>query len=83
MTTAAGTAASGQTFSYQAAPVVPVGKCIVPKLTGKKLKAADCKLGRVKELNGMTSKTGKVKSQSAEPGKVLAPGSKVKVTLTP
>jgi hypothetical protein len=66
----------------------PEANCVVPKLSGKKLKAvkkklvaADCKLGKVKKLNGATAKTGKVKKQSPKPGKVLALGSKVSVKL--
>jgi IPT/TIG domain/PASTA domain len=80
LTTAAGTASSPLTFAYTG--------CVVPKLGGKKLKAAkkklkkaDCKLGKVKKLEGATSKTGKVKSQSPKQGKVLAPGSKVNLKL--
>jgi len=62
--------------------------CVVPKLNGKKLKAAkkklkkaSCKLGKVKRKQGVTSKTGKVVKQNPKPGKQLAPGSKVNVTL--
>jgi beta-lactam-binding protein with PASTA domain len=62
--------------------------CTVPKLKGKKLKAAkkalakaDCKLGKVKKLKGATTKTGKVKKQSPKPGTILAPGAKVRVKL--
>lgn len=67
-------------FTYKA--------CVVPKLKSKKLKAAkkklkkaSCKLGKVTRHKGVTSKTGKVVKQSPKPGKQLAPGSKVKVTL--
>jgi hypothetical protein len=80
VTTVAGTATSPQTFAYKG--------CAVPQLKGKKLKAAkkklskaNCKLGKVTKRNGATAKTGKVTKQSPKPGKVLAPGSKVKVTL--
>jgi beta-lactam-binding protein with PASTA domain len=62
--------------------------CVVPKLTGKKLrvskkklKKADCKLGKVKTLKGATAKSSKVVKQSPKPGRVLAPGSKVSVKL--
>jgi beta-lactam-binding protein with PASTA domain len=62
-----------------------VAQCTVPKLTGKKLKAAkkslakaDCKLGKVK---GHKTKSAKVKKQSPKPGKVLPPGAKVNVKL--
>ncbi len=60
--------------------------CTVPKLAGKKLKAAKkaltkaaCKLGKVK---GHKTKSAKVKKQSLKPGKVLAPGAKVSVKLS-
>lgn len=60
-------------------------QCVVPKLKGKKLKAAkkalkaaDCRLGRVRPKG---QKTGKVKKQSPKPGKVLPAGSKVNVRL--
>jgi hypothetical protein len=59
--------------------------CVVPKLKGKTLrhvrkalKQAHCQLGKVKP-KGQT--TGHVKTQSPKPGKVLTPGSKVKVKL--
>jgi hypothetical protein len=69
-------------------PTPPVLTCKVPNLHGKglkaakkKLKAADCKLGKVTKKKGATAKTGKVGKQSPKAGKILAPGSKVKVTL--
>ena len=59
--------------------------CVVPKLKGKKLKPgkkapppADCKVGKIKRRKG---KRGKVVKQSPKPGKVLAPGTKVNVTV--
>lgn len=80
VTTAAGSAISAQAFAYKG--------CKVPQLKGKKLKAAkkkirkaNCKLGKVKKLDGATAATGKVSKQSPKPGKILAPGAKVKVTL--
>lgn len=80
VTTVAGTATSAQTFSYEG--------CKVPQLKGKKLKAAkkkirkaDCKLGKIKKLHGATPKTGKVSKQNPKPGKLLAPGAKIKITL--
>ncbi len=85
VTTAAGTSAvsAADQFTYiaEASP-----SCIVPKLNGKKVKAArkaltkaDCKLGKVK---GHKDKSAKVKKQSPKPGKVLAPGAKVNVKLS-
>lgn len=82
VTTVAGTTPVTATdkFTYKA--------CVVPKLKGKKLKAAKkklrkagCKLGTVKRHKGVTTKTGRVVKQSPRTGKQLAPGSKVKVTL--
>ena len=76
-------AAPPNTPSKSSAP-----KCRAPKLIGRelqsakqKLKAAHCKLGKVKKTNGVNSKTGKVKKQSVRPGKVLVGGAKVGVTL--
>lgn len=70
-----------------AAPA-PEAHCVVPKLKGKKLKAAkkrlrraDCKIGHVGKRKGVSAKTGKVVKQKPKPGKVLPAGSTVKVTL--
>lgn len=78
-TTLAGTSATNRDdrFFYEG--------CVVPKLKGKKLKAAkkaigraDCKVGKVSRRHG---KPGKVIKQSPRPGKVLAPKAKVKLTV--
>lgn len=81
VTTRAGTATSSQVFAYAG--------CTVPKLVGKKLKAVKkalkkggCKLGKVTKKEGAGSKTGKVSKQKPKKGVVLAPGAKVKVTLS-
>jgi hypothetical protein len=80
VTTLAGTSplARGDQFIYQA--------CEVPKLRGKKLKAAkqalrraNCKIGLVKRKKHR--KTKKVTKQNPKPGKLLAPGSKVNVIV--
>jgi hypothetical protein len=82
ITTPAGTTpvTAADQFAYTA--------CVVPKLTGKKLKGAKkrirkagCKVGIVKKLGGATAKTGVVVKQSPKAGKVLAPGTKVNVKL--
>ena len=80
VTTIAGSATAPQPFDYEG--------CLVPKLHGKKLKAAkkklrksDCKIGKVRKIGGATAKTGTVVKQNPKPGKVLAPGSKVSVKL--
>jgi hypothetical protein len=77
VTTAAGTATSAALYKATA--------CVVPKLKGKKLKAArkklkkaECKLGKVK---GERSAGARVAKQKPKPGKKLAPGTKIKVTL--
>jgi len=79
VTTVAGTSGAAK-FTYKA--------CVVPKLKGKKLKAAKkslrkagCKLGKVKLTNGVSNQTGKVVKQSPKPKKKFAPGKKVNVTL--
>lgn len=80
VTTIAGTATSAITFGYEG--------CKVPNLAGKKLKAskkklkkADCKVGKVKKTGDATAKTGKVIKQNPKPGKILAPGTKVGIKL--
>jgi hypothetical protein len=80
VTTIAGLAGAPTTFAYEG--------CRVPKLKDKKLKAvkkqakkADCKIGKVKKLGDATAKTGEVVKQNPQPGKILAPGTKIKVTL--
>ncbi len=62
-----------------------VKRCVVPKLKGKKLKAAKkalkkahCSLGKVKPQG---TKTGKVKKQKPKGGAVLPAGSKVNIKL--
>lgn len=76
--TLAGTSDLGRSdrFNYRA--------CVVPKLkkkdldeVKKALRRAECKLGKVKG-----PKKGEATKQTAKAGKVLAPGSKVGVTLT-
>jgi hypothetical protein len=82
VTTIAGTSATvkDDRFFYEG--------CVVPKLRGKKLKSArrmlgraDCKVGKVTRRAGKPSQAGKVLKQSAKPGKVLASGSKVILTV--
>jgi hypothetical protein len=80
VTTAAGVATAPAPFTY-------VG-CAVPKLQGKKLKGSkkvsakfDCKVGKVTKRRGATAKTGRVVQQKPAPGKILAPGTKINVTL--
>jgi IPT/TIG domain-containing protein/PASTA domain-containing protein len=79
VTTQAGTSATARAdrFFYRG--------CAVPKLRGKTLKKAkrtltraECKLGKVKRVNG---KPGIVLKQRPRPGKVLVSKSKVNVTV--
>lgn len=81
-TTIAGTSATTKDdrFFYEG--------CVVPKLKGKKLRnarrmlgRADCKVGKVTRRQAKPSKAGKVLKQSIKPGKVLASGSKVNLTV--
>lgn len=60
----------------------------MPKLKGKKLKASkkrarksDCRIGKVKKLGDASAKTREVVRQNPKPGKILLPGTKIKVTL--
>jgi len=80
-TTLAGTSAvsSNDRFFYEG--------CAVPKLKGKKLKVAkrtlfraDCKVGKITRRT-TKKKPGKVLGQSPKPGKVLASGTKVNLTV--
>jgi hypothetical protein len=79
VTTLAGTSATvrADKFFYRG--------CAVPKLKGKSLKKAkkalanaECKLGKVKHASG---KHGTVIKQTKKPGKVLAPNTKIGVTI--
>lgn len=87
VTTVAGTtpASAADRFTYAAAPVP---KCVVPKLTGRKLKlakkkirAAHCRLGLVSRKHGVSAKTGKVVREVPKAGKVSAGGTKVSIKL--
>jgi hypothetical protein len=82
VTTVAGTTPviAADKFTYKA--------CVVPNLRKKSLKNAKtrirkarCKVGKVKRRDGVTAKSGKVVKQGPKPGKALAPGTKVNITL--
>ena len=77
------TTASGQSATSAGDRFAFVQVCVVPKLKGKKLKAArkalehaHCGVGKVKG-----PPTGRVKHQSQKPGTVLPAGTKVKLKL--
>jgi hypothetical protein len=63
--------------------------CVVPKIKNRTLKVAKsmlrragCKLGHVKKVNApKPKKIGKVLKQTPNPGKVLAPGARVRIQL--
>lgn len=62
--------------------------CVVPAIKGKTLKKAKtllrrrgCKLGHVKKVEAPAKKEGKVLKQTPRPGKVLAPGARVRINL--
>jgi hypothetical protein len=86
VTTVAGTTpvVVGDRFTYTPPPVT-ASSCVVPKLTGKKLKAArkalaraQCKLGKV---TGKRGKAARVVKQSPKAGAVRAAGAAVNVKL--
>lgn len=62
--------------------------CVVPAVKNRTLRAAKsllkrrgCKLGRVKKVEAPAKREGKVVKQNPRPGKVLAPGARVRVNL--
>jgi hypothetical protein len=82
VTTLAGTSATGKADSYY------YEGCVVPKLKGKTVRnskralgRAGCKLNKVSKRRAAKKKKGKVVAQSAKAGKVLAPGTKVNITI--
>jgi hypothetical protein len=62
--------------------------CVVPSIKNKTLKVAKrllrnrgCKLGHVKKVEASAKKEGKVVKQTPRPGKILAPGARVRINL--
>jgi beta-lactam-binding protein with PASTA domain len=62
--------------------------CVVPRLIGnelqsakRKLRRADCRIGKVKKIAGASATNGKIIAQSARPGAILPPGSRINVAL--
>jgi hypothetical protein len=62
--------------------------CVVPSVKNKTLKVAKrllrnrgCKLGHVKRVEASAKKEGKVLKQTPRPGKILAPGARVRINL--
>jgi hypothetical protein len=62
--------------------------CLVPRLKGKtlkvsrkKLREADCKVGEVKRLRAPAARSGRVVKQNPRPGEALVPGAQVNLGL--
>jgi hypothetical protein len=99
VTTPAGTATSPDSYTYEERPrEQPSGRpeeeprgqesCTVPKLRGKRLKAArkilsrvHCRLGRLTRRKAASATAGRVIGQKPRPGKVLSAGTRVDLTL--
>ena len=87
VTTHAGTTTAPFTYAApSAAP--PPSQCKVPKLKGKKLKAAKkrvrasaCKVGKVTKKRGSTGRTGRVVKQRPPAGSVRPAGTAVRIKL--
>jgi IPT/TIG domain/PASTA domain len=82
ITTIAGTNADTRSDDYV------YRACVVPAVKNKTLNQAKsllrrrgCKLGHVKKVEAPAQKEGKVLKQSPRPGKVLAPGSRVRLNV--
>jgi beta-lactam-binding protein with PASTA domain len=63
--------------------------CVVPRIKGKGLKAAEtaikahgCLVGKIQHAFSRTTKKGHVISQKPKPGEVLAPGAKVDLVVS-
>lgn len=89
VTTLAG-ASNGSTQYTYAAPAPPAPTCTVPKLRGKTLKAAkkrirgaECRVGKLTKRRGATARNGEVVQQVPKAGTVVPAETQVKVTLAP
>jgi hypothetical protein len=82
VTTLAGTSPAnyGDRFTYEGC-VVPKLKNKKPKLSKSTIRRADCKVGAIKRRKGKKGSHGKVIKQNPKPGKILAPGTKVNITV--
>lgn len=93
ITTPAGTATGPQAFSYVSAAPAPVAvppTCKVPKLSGrtlksakKRIRAAECRVGKLTKRHGATAKDGEIVKQVPKPGATVPVNTKVKITLAP
>ena len=85
--TSPGTTTTASTGSTTPA-TTHAARCVVPRLAGRTLasatralKAAGCRLGRVRRVHARTSRRGLVVSQSPAPGRRLSAGAKVNVSV--
>jgi hypothetical protein len=92
VTTLAGSATAATQFTYTTPPTppTPAATCTVPKLRGTTLKAAkrrirgaDCNVGKLTKRKGATAKNGEVVQQVPKPGVTVPANTQVKVTLAP
>jgi hypothetical protein len=77
-----------RTFTTKASGGHRLAKCVVPKVVGKPLAnakkaivAAHCAVGNVSKKHSSKKKKGRVLAQSPKPGKKLANGARVKLTV--
>jgi hypothetical protein len=81
-TTLAGTNVNTRFDDYiYRACVVPSLKNLTQKVAKTKLRRRGCKLGHVKKVEAPAKKEGKIVKQNPRPGKVLAPGARVRVKV--
>jgi len=90
VTTVAGpsTLSSHDFFEYVPAPTTALPVCLVPRVLGKRLRAAkrsarraDCAIGRMRKLGGATVQSGRIARQRPKPGAIRPMGAKIAVTL--
>jgi hypothetical protein len=82
------TATAATIGPFVIAQSTPPKKCVVPKVVGKTLKAAKaaikkahCSMGKVSYASAPKAKRGRVLKQSPKPGKRLAAGARVNLTV--
>jgi hypothetical protein len=97
VTTVAGTSTSSQLFTFTTpppaiapSPVPQSATCTVPKIKGgslkaakRRIRAADCAVGKPTKRKGASARTGIVVRQVPAPGTTVPVGTTVKVTLAP
>jgi IPT/TIG domain/PASTA domain len=84
VTTVAGTASSAQSFLYTNPTCkVPSLKGKTLKLAKKRIRSADCRVGKLTKKKGATAKDGEIVKQVPKPGSTVPANTKVQVTLAP